>query len=333
MYEHLRNELLTSLSKTLDLETTNKALACIDKVMINYDVCEKTKELVVYGNRDFETLKMYIASRQVEGYSNGTLKNYFVALRLFLGTMQKPIDQITTNDIRLYLSWYKNNRNIHNAALDKLRQTLNAFFNWCVLEGYIDINPCTRIPKIKFEYKERDALEPVEMEAIIYEGRTLLEKAIFETLYSTGCRVTELINIKISDYNKATRQIKVFGKGKKERIVFMSDRAYIAVNKYLETRTDTNPYLFVTKRSQKYNKHICMATVRKMLHEAAENAEVVKPCTPHVIRHTTATVALTRGMPLQSIQIMLGHSSISTTEIYAKKDIGIVQQEHKRYVN
>lgn len=332
MYEHLRNELIEELSKEVDVDTINRIISRIDGVMNNYDISAKVTDLVPYEYQEPEVLKRYIACRNVEGFSVGTLKNYYIALRLFFNTLQKPLTTITTEDVRAYLNWYKNVRNISGASLDKLRQTLNAFFNWCVVEGYTDINPCTRVSKMKFENKEREPLESVEMEAVIDESKDCLERAIFETMYSTGCRVSELVNIKLSDYNEYTRQIKVLGKGKKERMVFVSDRAYLSIRKYLDTRNDKNKYLFCTSQYADRGKHICVATVRKKLHCAANDAHVIKPCTPHVIRHTTATVALSRGMPLQSIQIMLGHNCISTTEIYAKKDLSAIQQEHRKYL-
>lgn len=332
MYEQFKNQFLLSLSGQFDKENLDMIMECLDKVAYGYDIKKKETEVAVYDQGVPEVVKIFLVCRKVEGVSEKTLYNYGIALKNFFYAVQKPVEHVTTNDVRVYLYRYKEQKNVSDATLDKLRQTLNSFFEWACCEEYINKNPMLTIKPIKFEQKPRQALSQIELEYIRQECRTLKEKAIVEFLYSTGCRVSELADVKKSDINWITKEVHLFGKGKKHRTSYLNAKAEVALKSYFDSRTDDNEYVFVSDRKPYGKLHACgiQKIVRNLSERASEN--VHKKITPHVFRHTTATTAMNNGMPVEDISTLLGHANIATTMIYAKTSMENIRMGHKRHV-
>lgn len=332
MYEQFKNQLLMTLEPFYAKEDLQLISSCLDRVAYDYEVSRKETSIVVYNQELPEIAKIYLVCRKVEGASEKTLYNYGMALKNFFFAMQKPVERISTNDVRVYLYQYKEHRKVSEATLDKLRQTLDAFFKWACCEGYLTRNPMQTIKPIKCEIKPRQALSQVDLEYLRQECITLKEKAIVEFFYSTGCRVSELANVKLKDIDWVTKEVHLFGKGKKHRTSYLNAKAEVALKNYLASRTDSNDYVFVSDRKPHDKMHACgiQKIVRKLAERASEHVQ--KKVTPHIFRHTTATTAMNNGMPVEEIRLLLGHESISTTMVYAKTSLENVKIGHKKHV-
>lgn len=328
MYEHFRNELMGKLNNLVDDATIMVVLSTIDIISNNYDFTKKETSLAVIGEEKYEYIKMYIVAKRIEGLSNNSLLFYGGRLKLFLDTVNKKATEVTVNDIRVFLYKYQKQTGDINRTMDKFRQIINGFYAWMVDEGYMNNNPCKNVNKIKFEPRPRKALTRLQLEQLRCCCENLRDAAILEILYSTGCRISELCNIKISDIDEEKDSIQILGKGGKYNTVYINARARVTLNNYLKTRNDDNEYLFVGLRAP-YNK-IQKRNIERIFREYAKKLNL--DITPHIIRHTTATLALQNSMPIDQVQKMLGHKNISTTQIYAETLESQIRESHIRYV-
>ena len=329
MYEKLKSQLILRLSDKFDSEDINVIINELNIVASDYDIIQQERGLILY--RDIpEIVKMFIACRKIEGYSDGTLMNYKNLLINFFMAMNKKIEDIQTNDIRVFLYQYQEARKISNRTLNKYQENLKAFFTWCYDEGYIEKNIARKLNAIKYEITPRQALTQIELEKVRNSCNTQRERAIIEFIYSTGCRVSELCILKKNDIDWSDKSVHLFGKGAKHRTSFINSKAEYYLKQYLETRKDDSEYVFVSERKPHDKLNKC--GVEKIIRNIADRANLSKNLTPHILRHTTATTALTNGMPVDEIQKMLGHSSINTTMIYAKTDLENVKADHKRFI-
>lgn len=334
MYEAFRNDLLVGIAdKGFDVEQTRLIIQVIDSIAYNYTIDKKRTEMVKYNDGIPRLLKMYLVSRKIEGFADGTLYNHKIIMLKLLEYTKKSPENIEANDIRIFLYNYQKYLNIANSTMEKYRSYISAFYKWAYGEGYIGSNPTANIKKIKFESKQRIALTQMDLEYLRDECHNCKDKAIIEILYSTGCRISELTNLKLSDINLEKKQVTLFGKGKKYRTSFLNAKAIFAIRKYLEVRPETvSEYLFVSDRYPFEQMHPCGVQKRIRLMASNISDKVDKPISPHIIRHTTATTAMHNGMSLESIRKMLGHENINTTLIYAKSNIGDVQYEHNKCI-
>lgn len=328
MYEHLRNDFLAKLSTNYGIEDINKIAAILDSVVKDYDITQKTTELAIWQGSQPQELKIYLASKRVEGLSNNSLSLYALYLRTFFETVQKTPQEVTANDVRLFLATYQAQHKIVDRSLDKIRQIINQFFSWLTDEEYITKNPCRTIKAIKCEKKRRQALTRYQLELLRNMITDKRELAILDMLFSTGCRVTELVNMRITDIDLQARTAKIIGKGNKHNTVYLNDRAYISMQDYLTTRKGDSDYLFISIRSP-YDQ-LTSRSVEHILKKYEKPLGV--PLSPHIIRHTMATLSLQAGAPITDIQKMLGHSNLATTQIYAETSQESVRQAHTRYV-
>lgn len=248
-----------------------------------------------------------------------------------LNYVNKPVQYIKTEDIRRYLNYNKNIKNNSDSYLETQRIEINTFFKWLTNNGYISKNPCELIQQIKYEEKVRQPFSALELDAIRKACKTKRDKAIVETLYSTGCRVSELIGLKLSDINFETREVHLFGKGRKHRISFLNDKAFDAINDYLPYRYSDSEFLFVAERSP-YRPITTTRAIEKKIKALGEKAKVVGGAFPHRFRHTIATDLLNNGMPIEQVQMFLGHNNISTTQIYAKTKLAKLKQSYFKYI-
>ena len=334
MYEQMKNEFMMELSTRCELSTEQlrDVLSCLDCTMYNYDIVQKETSIVLYNQELPQLAKMFIVCKSIEGYSDGTLENYKYHLTNFFYAIQKSPEQVTANDIRAYLYNYQQSRKVSNRYLDKIRGNIAVFYEWMHVEGYIEKNPCIAIPNIKFEKKKKQACSQIDLEYLRRACETLKQRAILEVMYSTGCRVGELVVLKKSDINWDTKEIHLFGKGKKHRTSYINAKAEVALKEYLKSRVDENEWLFVSDRRPYKQMHVdgIQKIIRLMTERAKSN--VVKHVTPHVLRHTFATHAVTNGASLFSVQKLLGHENINTTITYLKENMEDVKSDHQKAV-
>lgn len=323
-------EVLSKLVNKISPSDLELVRVAMQTTLVNYDIQPKSTALIEYDGGLPEEVKYYLASRHIEGLSEKTLKRYSSALNMLFVNINKPIRDITTNDIRVYLFKLQSSGRQQNNTLDGTRGVLNVFFEWCVDEGYIEKNPVKQIKPIRGEQKERRYMTDAELECVRDACKDITESAIVEFLYSTGCRINELTKLNINDIDFATHEVRLFGKGNKHRISYMNAKCEHALRKYLLSRNDQSQYLFVGRRKPHTN--FTNRGVQRMIEKIGERANLSYKLVPHIFRHTTATHALQRGMNITEIQKLLGHSKIDTTMIYAKTQQENVKADHKKYV-
>lgn len=332
MYEHFRNDMMVALANKENISAA-EVLALLDSTSTKYDFHQKTLELAIPTTEGLpELVKLYLVCKKMIGLSPATLENSYILLRLFFQDVRKAPGAVTTNDIRVWLWSYQKAKKVSSRTLDSYRQDIARFFAWAHDEGYIKENPAKRVEAIKYETIPRSALSYDELEEIRGGCRTLRDLAIVEVLYSTGCRVSELAGLKKSDINWRDLSVHLFGKGRKHRTSWLNERAAEALCDYLNSREDDCEMVFVSARRpfrpvNKDSLEDCMRTISKRVY-----GPLGKRVTPHILRHTTATIALNNGMPIEDISKLLGHESIDTTMIYAEADLSRVREGHHKYI-
>lgn len=327
MYETFRNDVLYHL-KDLDEKTLRYISETLDHISTGYKIEKAETGLTVIGREQFLKIAgTYIIVRKTEGLKNGTIEHMSRIMKSFIYSMTRPISEIQPNDIRAYLYNYQKERGISNRSLDLIRTIICTFFKWVVSEGYIPTNPAANIRPIKYTRNPRKALSQRELEIIRRSCKTMRDLAIVETLYSTGCRITELCNIKISDIDRNKHEISVLGKGGKYRTVYLNAKSEVAIEVYLSERKHNSIYLFCNDRGGAQMKP---ANIQRIFSIIENQTNIV--VSPHIMRHTMATQALSGGTGIEMVQQMLGHANIATTMVYAEVDQNRVHDAHLKSV-
>ena len=324
----IRERLIFKLCRTFDNDEIQIILDQVESILMDYTVKPKSTLPIVW-NDDTYIIK-YFEAKQVEGVSAETIKTYKSELRDFMANIHKPLREMTTQDIMDYFVDLRRRRNVTDANLDHRRTVIKNLFQWMYENDHIQKNPCLGIKRIKYQKGCRQPLSSRELEQIRYACRNNPRNAaLVEFMYSTGCRINEVRNIKITDIDFYNKEVKVIGKGNKERTVFINAQAENAIKRYLETRKNKSEYLFAHTRNMG-NRPMDTDTIRKVFKDISKAAGLDRVLKPHEMRHTTATDALQKGMPIEEVQMLLGHSRIDTTMIYAKVDTSRLKLDHKK---
>ena len=276
-----------------------------------------------------EYLKMFIDAKQIEGCSERTLQYYRVTIEHMLGSIETPIRKITTDEIRGYLVDYQKVNNCSKVTVDNVRRNMSSFFSWLEEEDYILKSPMRRIHKIKTKQPVKETITDEMIEKLRDNCACVRDLAMIDLLYSTGIRVGELVGLNISDIDFEERECIVFGKGDKERRVYFDAKAKLHLQEYIESRTDDNPALFVTLDAPHARLKISGVEIR--VRELGRKLNIDK-IHPHKFRRTMATRAIDKGMPIEQVQKILGHSQIDTTMQYAIVNQNNVKVSHRRYI-
>ena len=273
-----------------------------------------------------DDIKKYIIYLKNErNYSKLTVKNYAEDLdkfNMYLNERHLNYLKLSKDDIRDYLK-YLDTLKLKNTTISRTLSSLRSFYSYLVIQNKIDINPFKLIRNPKKENKLPIFLSYEEFIELLNKIKddnelSVRNKLIIEMLYATGLRVSELTNIKLEDINKSDKSIKVMGKGKKERIVYYGDYAKKLLEEYLNITRDellkgkTSKYLFINKNGDR----LTYRGVEYLIDEISKYTSIKYKISPHVLRHTFATHLLQEGADLRSVQTLLGHSSLSTTQIY-----------------
>ena len=252
-----------------------------------------------------------------KNYSSHTLLNYQLDLRDFAAFVgEAGLEKVDYLQLRKYLATLKE-RNLTNRTLNRKLSTLRSFFKFLIKEGLLKNNPIVSLSSPKLEKHLPQFLTEEEMkrliEGFIPEGeRGLRDRAILETFYSTGVRISELVGMNKDDVDFISGVVKVLGKGKKERLVPIGNSALETIRAYLEDRKKDSPVLFLNKNY----KRITTRGVRNIVAKYLRLAGMKGGVSPHTLRHSFATHLLNRGADLRSVQELLGHANLSTTQIY-----------------
>lgn len=301
----------------------------IDEVLVNYEVHPIENHLIVSDIE--EKIQYFLAVKKLDGMSKSTLYNYKLQLLKFAEYIHKPVASITVMDIRMYLATVSR-ANIRKTTLNNKISILKTFFRWLESEEMIIKNPMKKIKNIKVDKHLRKALTQDELELLRDSCKTTRQRAILEFLFSTGCRLSEMVNVNIEDIKWDKSELNVIGKGNKERTVYLSSKAKLYLKKYLKERESiVNPALFITSKYP--HTRLGNRSVEREINKIGYQAGFTKSIYPHLVRHTTATLALSSGMSITSIQHLLGHEDINTTLIYSQIDNTSVKEEYKKYLN
>ncbi|MGF0036047.1 site-specific tyrosine recombinase/integron integrase [Victivallis vadensis] len=274
-------------------------------------------------------LVLFIAAKRVEGCSEKSLCYYESTIRNMLGTISKPEKQITTEDLRQYLDSYQRRGTVSKVTLDNVRRILSSFFAWLEDEDYIIKSPVRRIHKVKTGKTVKETYSDESLEIMRDYCDNPRDLAMIDLLSSTGIRVGELVKLNITDVDFENRECLVFGKGNKERKVYFDARTKIHLQKYLDSRTDDSPALFVSLLQPYQRLQISGVEIR--LRKMGRDLNIHK-VHPHKFRRTLATIAIDKGMPIEQVQHLLGHQSIDTTLQYAMVNQVNVKNSCKKFL-
>ena len=321
MEEKLVN-ILNEMAEVLSITQMKK----LQEVLLR-NLSESSVQSSSISNQEY--MKLYLEAKKIEGCSERTLQYYRVTIEKLLRKIEEPIRKINTEQIRAYLSEYQQINNCSKVTVDNVRRNISSFFSWLEEEDYILKSPMRRIHKIKTKQQVKEIISDEAIERLRDSCCCPRDLAMIDLLYSTGIRVGELVNLNISDINFEARECVVFGKGDKERKVYFDAKAKLHLQDYLKTRTDDNQALFVTLDSPYARLKISGVEIRIRELGRSLNLDRIHP---HKFRRTMATRAIDKGMPIEQVQKILGHSQIDTTMQYAIVNQNNVKSSHQRYI-
>lgn len=331
--ENFANEFISKLDGKIPDEALRTVLQELQVFASNYDINQRETHVVPYQSNIPDCYRVYMVAKKIEGMSPESMKTYNFYLTDFFEHINRPFEQVTTNDIRIYLYETQKRTGISNRTLDGKRLVINTFMDWCWKEGYIPNNPCASIKPIKFEEKPREPLSNMELEIVRDACENYRDKAMIELFYSTGCRLSEMVNLKTSDIDFTSKEVHLFGKGSKHRTSYLNAKAEYMLKKYFELERpkesiSDSVFVIFRKPYNEMHKESIYARVKAI----QKRSGIERSLFPHLLRHTMATDALNRGMNVAEVKEILGHEKLDTTMIYAKISHDSVKFNHKRYI-
>lgn len=319
--------IIINIEQRMQEVLNNAQMEYLHKILIKFLETENSENQE--GNSNEKMLEMFLAAKKIEGCSKKSLDYYQSTITNMLIKVDKNFKHISTNDLRDYLSNYQSKSNVSKVTLDNLRRILSSFFSWLEEENFILKSPVRRIKKIKTAQTIKETYTDEVLETLRDYCHNDRDLAIIDLLASTGMRVGELVHLNREDIDFENRECVVFGKGEKERKVYFDARAKIHIIRYLESRTDDNNALFVSLL--KPHKRLKISGVEIRLRELGRKLKLPR-VHPHKFRRTLATKAIDKGMPIEQVQHLLGHTKIDTTLQYAIVNQNNVKISHRRYL-
>lgn len=355
MKDQLENDLVIALTPFLKDLSGNDLKLRISMVLADYDISKSERSLIKYeGDINELILMRFLSAKIAQGCSKRTVSYYKSSVTLSLEQIGKPYNEVTADDIRLYLAKRIYKDKVSKTTVNNERRNLSAFYSWLQREEILLKNPLAKVDAVKVTKTKKKAFEQMEIERIRDACKSRRETAMIEVLLSTWARVSEVAQIRAGDLNGD--HLIVHGKGDKDREVYLNAKAILAVQNYMAERSDNNPYLFpkakyagdvatmtkgIDRKSQRewykdpnmvdFDEHIGASTIESIVRKIGRRAGVINTH-PHRFRRTGATAALRNGMPLIQVSKLLGHENIGTTQIYLDVSDEELAQAHKRYV-
>jgi len=330
MSVEIKMSFLKDLERNLSDKITATALTAVMSsaadVLEHY---EFSRMLRVEDSYSMDLLDTWLSAMKVEGRSPKTIEAYSFTIKRLLKDLNTPIRNITVYHLRNWLAKEKG-RGISDGTLKGNREVFSSMFGWLWREGLIEKNPVANIGPIKVQKKIREPYADVELEnlkAACTQSRMPERNiAIISFLLSTGCRISEMTQLNRFDVNFVDKEVRVLGKGNKERIVYFDAVTSMYLQKYLKTRDDLCPALFINNREERLQQN----GVRVMLKHVAKNAGV-EHAHPHKFRRTLATMLIAHGMPIQEVAAILGHEKLDTTMKYVALDKTQVKNAYRKF--
>ncbi|MCM3616669.1 tyrosine-type recombinase/integrase [Sutcliffiella horikoshii] len=322
--EQMISEIVNYISELVPInfeQTKNK----LSSVIKDYHIDKVEKEEI---HPDLtENINLFIAAKKLEGLSSDTLYGYRLELGILAKKVRKRTMDITASDIRIFLGEYDH---LKLSTIGKKLYNLRSFFSWLAAEEIIVRDPTIKLKAPKTEKRFSKALTIEELELLRECCTTVRQRAFIEVLYATGARLAELQSLNIDDINFQSMSTRVFGKGRKEREVYFSFKALYHLRKYLNSRNDNCEALMVTIR--KPHRRLSKRGIQDEIKKIAKKAGLAHKVSPHVLRHTFATLTLNQGAELVAVQELLGHSSPETTLRYARITEERKREQHRKYL-
>lgn len=319
------SNLINLLIKDIDQEMIDKISDALEIVLYNYNVSPIQTEVQLYDGGFSSILKKFIVCKQIEGASDRTLKRYYsINLRMLEG-IGKPITEITTDDIRVYMAALRMTGSVSNRTLDGMRLCYSSFFSWASSERIIKCNPLSPIKQIKWRKQIKKPFSSVELAKIREACDNKRDLALIDFLATTGVRVSECVSVDIADIDFQSNELIVLGKGNKERKVYISEIAALHINDYLSERTDKDPALFFGHKGR-----LSPNGIQSILRRIGNRAGVSN-VHPHRFRRTIATSLINRGMDILAVAELLGHADIRTTQIYCTVSQSNVKNSFQKF--
>lgn len=315
MLPHLDSIQLKKLKETLTNELSGKTIS--------------SNSILSEENKNNELLNLFLSAKKLEGCSDKSLHYYKKTIESLFSITEKNIKDISTDDIRLYLSNYQLKNGSSKVTIDNIRRILSTFFSWLEDEDYILKSPARRIHKVKTALCIKETYSDESLESMRDNCENIRDLAMIDLLASTGMRVGEMVLLNKNDIDFINRECKVLGKGNKERIVYFDARTKIHLLEYIKSRKDSNEALFVSL-NKPYDR-LKIGGVEVRIRELGNKLNIHK-AHPHKFRRTLATMAIDKGMPIEQLQVLLGHRRIDTTLQYAMVNQSNVKASHKKYI-
>lgn len=329
MNEEIINQILGKMLAYLDNEQLQVLQAVLNNALHGLRFTASDCASIADKEDNIQLLNNFIASKRVEGCSEKTLGYYESTIAKMFSLLPKHVYNIQTDDLRKYLADYQQVNDCSKSNIDNIRRILSSFFSWLEDENYILKSPVRRIHKIRIDKTVKETYTDEALEEIRDHCTCIRDLAIVDMLASTGMRIGELVRLNITDIDFDNRECVVLGKGRKERPVYFDARTKIHLKAYLIQRTDDNPALFVSLLAPHNRLNISGIEIRlRRLGRALGMSKVH----PHKFRRTLATRAIDKGMPIEQVQRLLGHSKIDTTMEYAMVDQNNVKISHRKYM-
>jgi len=329
MKEIIKQGIINEMANALNFQQMQLLEKVLQKNFREIEMSCRTKENIPLADKNVSLLELFISAKKVEGCSEKSLKYYQFTIQMMLDKLSKKITEISTNDLRSYLSDYQAKKNSSKVTIDNIRRIFSSFFSWLEDEDCILKSPVRRIHKVKSARTIKAVLSDEEIEVLRDNCKEIRDLALVEILCSTGIRVGELEKINREDINFHERSCIVTGKGNKEREVYFDARTKLHLKRYLDGRTDTDKALFVSLA--KPHTRLSIGGVESVLRKLGEKSNITK-LHPHKFRRTLATTAIDKGMPIEQVQKLLGHVKIDTTLHYAMVNQANVKIAHRKYI-
>ena len=330
MKDKLITEIQHNMSSVLNFGQLEELRRVLTYNLQHLEVVERPSAHSVEGVENDKLLEVFISAKRIEGCSEKSLTYYDNTIRRMIFLVNRPIREISTDDLRGYLADYQKERGSSKVTIDNMRRIFSSFFGWLEDEDYILKSPVRRIHKVKTDKPIKETFSDESLELLRDACDEIRDLAMIDLLASTGMRVGELVRLNREDINFHERECVVFGKGNSERLVYFDARTKIHLLNYLESRIDANPALFASLA--KPHKRLMIGGIATRLREIGKRADMPK-VHPHKFRRTLATRAIDKGMPIEQVQRLLGHVKIDTTMHYAMVNQTNVKNSHRKFIS
>lgn len=318
--------LISEINKELYSKLTTQDADMVREILMDrLDDFEVTRICLSAGRNGDDLLQAFLDAKAVEGRSEKTIIRYRYVINCLLNSCKISVREVSVYHIRKFLMDEKN-RGLSDSTLEGYREVYSSFFGWLYREQLIPRNPMNNIFKIKCKKEVRLPYSDAEIEKLKEACRTERDKAIIVFLLSTGCRISEMCQLDRGQVDFRDLECTVLGKGNKERTVFLDDVSAMLLARYLASRSDTSPALFIGKGNQRLEP----GGVRKRLHEIGTRAGVDN-VHPHRFRRTLATNLINHGMAIQEVATILGHERLDTTMTYIHISKKTVKTAYEKY--